>query len=52
MKLTSIYFSATFTTRRVVNYVSHKLSEQVIEYDITNDASNEEVLLAADEVLW
>ena len=51
MKLTSVYFSATFTTRSVVNYVSRRLSDQVTEYDITNDASTDEVLLAADEVL-
>lgn len=51
MKLTSVYFSATFTTRRVVDYVSRRLSDQVTKYDITNDASTDEVLLAADEVL-
>ena len=51
IKLTSVYFSATYTTRQVVNYVSRQLSEQMTEYDITNDSGTDEVLLTADEVL-
>ena len=51
IKLTSVYFSATYTTRQVVNYVSRQLSEQVIEYDITNDPGTDEVLMTTDEVL-
>lgn len=51
MKLTSVYFSATYTTRKVVDYVSCRLSEQVTAYDITNDASTDEVRLEKDDVL-
>ena len=52
MKLTSVYFSATFTTRRVVDYVSRRLSDQVTEYDITNDASPTKFFWLPMKFLW
>ena len=51
IKLTSVYFSATYTTRQIVDYVSRRLSDQMIEYDITNDPTTDELLLTTDEVL-
>lgn len=51
MKLTTIYFSATYTTKRVVEAVAAGLSDQVVAYDITNDASTDTVFIPADELL-
>ena len=38
MKITTLYFSATYTTKRVVEAVAANLSNEVTTYDITNDA--------------
>ena len=51
MKLTSVYFSATYTTRKVVEYISGKLSNEMATYDITNDTSDDEVLLSENDLL-
>ena len=51
MKITTIYFSATYTTRRVVEAVAANLSNEVTAYDITNDASTEEIAIPADELV-
>ena len=51
MKITTIYFSATYTTRRVVEAVAANLSNEVAAYDITNDASTEEIAILADELV-
>lgn len=51
MKITTIYFSATRTTKRVVEAVAKNLSNEVSAYDITNDASTEEVAIPADELV-
>lgn len=51
MKLTSVFFSATYTTRKVVEYLAHRLSEDVVSIDITNDASTEEVFLSENECM-
>lgn len=51
MKTTTVYFSATYTTRKVVEYIANRVSEQVTAYDITNDASTEEVTIPKDELL-
>lgn len=51
MKLTTLYFSATFTTKRVVEAVAAGLSDQVVAYDITNDPSTETVVIPSDELL-
>lgn len=49
MKITTLYFSATYTTKRVVEAVAANLSNEVTTYDLTNDASTEEVAIPADE---
>lgn len=51
MKITTIYFSATYTTKRVVEAVAKNLSSEIKVYDITNDASTEEVAISADELV-
>lgn len=51
MKITTIYFSATYTTKRVVEAVAANLSNEVVAYDITNDASTDEVAIPHDELL-
>ena len=51
MKITAVYFSATYTTKRVVEAVAAGLSNEVTPYDITNDAAAEEVAIPADEIL-
>ena len=51
MKVTTIYFSATYTTKRVVEAVAKNLSNEVTAYDITNDTSTDEVAITADEVV-
>ena len=49
MKTTALYFSATYTTKRVVEAVAANLSNEVTAYDITNEASTDEVAITADE---
>ncbi len=51
MKITTIYFSATYTTRRVVEAVAANLSNEVTAYDITNDASTKEIAIPAHELV-
>ncbi len=51
MKLTTAYFSATYTTKRVVEAIAAHLSNEVTAYDITNDPSTEPVALSSDELL-
>ncbi len=51
MKITTLYFSATYTTRKVVDTVAASLSDEVTAYDITNDASVAEVSIPEDELL-
>ncbi|MBQ2884191.1 MAG: 4Fe-4S binding protein [Alphaproteobacteria bacterium] len=51
MKVTTLYFSATYTTKRVVEEVAANLSNEVVAYDITNDASTDEVTIPTDELL-
>lgn len=51
MKITAVYFSATYTTKRVVEAVAAGLSNEETTYDITNDAAAEEVAIPADEIL-
>ena len=51
MKITTIYFSATYTTKRVVEAVVKNLSNEVTAYDITSDASTDEVAITADELV-
>ena len=51
MKITTIYFSATYTTKRVVEAVAKNLSSEIKVYDITNDTSTDEVAISADELV-
>lgn len=51
MKVTTLYFSATYTTRRVVEAVATVISGEVVAYDITNDAATDEITIPADELL-
>lgn len=51
MKVTALYFSATYTTKRVVEAVAKHLSAEVVSYDITNDRATDEIKLSTDEVL-
>lgn len=51
MKITSIYFSATYTTKRVVEAVAKNLSNELKAYDITNDVATEIVEIPADELV-
>lgn len=41
MKVTTLYFSATYTTKRVVEAIAANLSNEVTAYDITNDAATD-----------
>lgn len=51
MKVTTIYFSATYTTKRVVEAVAANLSNEVTTYDITNDTLTDVVAIPHDELL-
>jgi flavodoxin len=51
MKVTTIYFSATYTTKRVVEAVAANLSNEVATYGITNDTSTDVVAIPHDELL-
>ncbi len=51
MKVTTLYFSATYTTRRVVEAVATTISGEVVAYDITNDPATNEITIPADELL-
>lgn len=51
MKITTVYFSATYTTRKVVEYIANRLGDEINVYDITNDTSTDEVMISKDELL-
>lgn len=51
MKTTAVYFSATYTTRQIVKQVASCFSENVTEYDITNDCSTMPIAMQSDELL-
>ncbi len=51
MKVATLYFSATYTTKRVVEAVTAGLSDEVTAYDITNEAPTDEVAIPANELL-
>lgn len=51
MKITTVYFSATYTTHRIVSHLAKRLSEEVIECDITNDTPTKEIVIPKVEVL-
>lgn len=51
MKAKTLYFSATYTTKRVVEAVATNLSNEVTAYDITNDTATETITIPRDELL-
>lgn len=51
MRVTALYFSATYTTKRVVEAVANVFSKEIVAYDITNDAATDEVVIPTDELL-
>lgn len=51
MKTTALYFSATYTTKRVIETVAAELSKETVTYDITNDPSTDAVAIPSDELL-
>ena len=51
MKITTVYFSATYTTHRIVGHLAKRLSEEVTECDITNNAPTREIVIPKDELL-
>lgn len=51
MKITTVYFSATYTTHRIVGHLAKRLSEEVTECDITNDGPKGETIVPKDELL-
>lgn len=51
MKATTLYFSATYTTKRVVEAVATGLSNEVVAYDITNDTATDTVTIPSDGLL-
>lgn len=51
MKVTTLYFSATYTTKRVVETVAAGLSNEVASYDITNDTATDAVIIPREELL-
>ena len=51
MKVTALYFSATYTTKRVVEAVARYLTSEVTTYDITNDSATDIVEIPANGAL-
>lgn len=51
MKITTVYFSATYTTHRIVGHLAKRLSDNVTECDITNEDPSKEILIPKDEVI-
>ena len=51
MKTTTVYFSATYTTRRIVEHVTSRISEEVTAYDITNDDIADDIFIPKNELL-
>lgn len=51
MKITTVYFSATYTTHRIVAHLAKRLSEEVTECDITNDGPKGETLVPKEDLM-
>lgn len=51
IKVTTVYFSATYTTKRIVEHIANQLSDEITTYDITNEDSLEEVTIPKEELL-
>ncbi len=51
MKVSTIYFSATYTTKRVAEAVASHLSHDVTTYDITNEVPSGQIIIPANEIM-
>lgn len=51
IKATTLYFSATYTTKKIVEYMAQQLSDEVTTYDITNNPSLDEIIVPKEELL-
>ena len=51
MKINTTYFSATNTTQTIVTKIAKSMSEDTEFYNITKGTDNQEIRIAADEVL-
>ena len=49
-----VYYSATFSTRRVVREIASQFQKPVKEYDITSDMLKDDVSLGSEEdlLMW
>lgn len=50
-KVYSVYFSATYTTRKIVNTIAKMLSKNIIEYDVTSTPIEEQLNIVNGDVL-
>lgn len=50
-KVYSVFFSATFSTRKIIREIVKQLGYDNIEYDITNNIPEETIQLRSDELL-
>lgn len=50
-KVHAVYFSATYTTRKMVRWIAKKIGKNVVEHDITQKRPQEDVILDAQELL-
>lgn len=51
MKVNIVYFSATYTTQRIVESIAMTISEEIKSYDITNVAPTSETLFSGNEIV-
>ena len=51
MKTSAVYFSATYTTHRIVGHLAKQITEEITEYDITNHIPNKEIVIPKNELL-
>jgi flavodoxin len=51
MKISTLYFSATYTTHRIVGHVAKRISDEVAEYDITNVGPKDEIVVPKEDLL-
>ncbi len=51
MKTSIVYFSATYTTHRVVGHLAKQITEEITEYDITNHTPSKEIIIPKNELL-
>ena len=51
MKTSIVYFSATYTTHRIIGHLAKQITEDITEYDITNHTRTEEIVIPKNELL-